>query len=258
MARPQKCRRICAEPAFDNFAPANSSSDETSVLTVDEYEAIRLIDFEKKTQVQCAELMDISRPAITEMYERARFKIADCIVNGKTLIITGGNYRLCDGSIRHCCGKKCRRQHNVSKQINIKGKGESIMRIAVTYDNENVFQHFGHTEKFKFYDIENNAVAGTQIVDTMGSGHGALAGFLVQNKVDTLICGGIGGGAQNALTEAGIRLYGGVTGNADNAVKALLDGTLAYNPDIKCAHHGHGEHQHHCGENRHGCHGNHE
>lgn len=130
------------------------------------------------------------------------------------------------------------------------------MRIAVTYENGNVFQHFGHTENFKIYDIENREIKGSEVVPTNGSGHGALAGFLAVNNVDTLICGGIGGGAQNALVEAGIKLYGGVRGNADEAVKALLDGTLAFNPDVQCNHHNqeHGNEEHTCGE--HGC-GNH-
>ena len=102
------------------------------------------------------------------------------------------------------------------------------MRVAVTYENGMIFQHFGHTEQFKFYDIEGNEIVKEQTADTMGSGHGALAGFLKEHNVDTLICGGIGGGAQMALADAGIRLYGGVSGSADEAVKALLAGGLEY------------------------------
>ena len=78
------------------------------------------------------------------------------------------------------------------------------MKIAVTFENGNVFQHFGHTEKFKIYDISNGKIVNESIVDTNGSGHGALAGFLKENSVDTLICGGIGNGAKQALAEAGI------------------------------------------------------
>jgi len=127
------------------------------------------------------------------------------------------------------------------------------MKIAVTYENGSIFQHFGHTEQFKIYEIENNAVAKSEVVDTNGSGHGALAGFLVANGVNTLICGGIGGGAQMALAEAGIKLYGGVQGNADEAVNALLAGSLGYNPNVKCDHHDHEHHDegHSCGS--HGC-----
>lgn len=127
------------------------------------------------------------------------------------------------------------------------------MRVAVTYENGQIFQHFGHTQEFKLYDIEAGKVVSSVVVDTNGSGHGALAGVLNVYKVDVLICGGIGGGAQMALAQAGIKLFGGVSGDADAAVQALIDGTLAYNPDVHCNHHdhehGHGEHS--CGS--HGC-----
>lgn len=122
------------------------------------------------------------------------------------------------------------------------------MKIAVTYENGNVFQHFGHTEQFKVYDIGDGKVEGSQVVSTNGSGHGALAGLLSNLGVDSLICGGIGAGAQMALADAGIRLYGGVSGSADEAVDALLAGSLGFNPDVCCDHHGHGE-NHHCGGN---------
>lgn len=127
------------------------------------------------------------------------------------------------------------------------------MTIAVTYSNEMIFQHFGHTAQFKLYTVENGEVVSSQVVDTLGSGHGALAGFLSAHKVDTLICGGIGGGAQMALAQAGIKLYGGVSGEADAAVEALLDGTLNFNPNVQCNHHGHGE-GHTCGSHSCGSH----
>ncbi|MBE6771694.1 MAG: dinitrogenase iron-molybdenum cofactor biosynthesis protein [Ruminococcaceae bacterium] len=128
------------------------------------------------------------------------------------------------------------------------------MKIAVTYENGDVFQHFGHTKQFKIYEAENGKVINSAVVDTNGSGHGALAGFLAANGVDVLICGGIGMGAQNALADAGIKLYGGVYGDADIAVAALLGGNIVYNPNVKCDHHGHGAEGHVCGS--HGC-GNH-
>ena len=125
------------------------------------------------------------------------------------------------------------------------------MKIAVTYENGEIFQHFGHTEAFKIYDIADDKVVSAEVVDTNGSSHGALAGFLVAHGVDTLICGGIGGGAQNALAQAGIRLFGGVSGNADEAVNALLAGNLGYDPDVHCNHHDHHGEGHSCGD--HGC-----
>ena len=133
------------------------------------------------------------------------------------------------------------------------------MRIAVTYEDGQVFQHFGHCGSFKFYDVEKGAVVSSKVVDTLGSGHGALAGFLSENGADTLICGGIGGVARIALAEAGINVFPGVSGDADAAVSALLDGTLRYNANFQCAHHHHGEGHdcgHTCSEDKHGCHGN--
>ena len=129
------------------------------------------------------------------------------------------------------------------------------MRIAVTYADGLIFQHFGHTQQFKVYEVENGAIVSSQVVDTCGSGHGALAGVLTALNAQVLICGGIGGGAQAALAAAGIKLYGGVSGNADAAAQALVEGKLEFNPNVRCNHHG--EHHHHhdeghtCGD--HGC-----
>lgn len=254
MSRPFKCRRICEEPKFNSFAPLGVENAEKCMISVDEYEAVRLIDLEKKTHQQCAELMGVSRVTVTDMYEKARFKIADSIANGKILCITGGNYRICEGSVNKCCVKRCKKLKSI-KNLVVKKKGEGKMKVAVTYDNGEVFQHFGHTENFKIYNIEDKTIIDANVVNTMGSGHGALAGFLVENEVDTLICGGIGGGARNALAEAGITLYGGVSGNADDAVKALIDRNLGYNPNVKCSHHEHSCGEHKCGEEKHGCEG---
>ena len=127
------------------------------------------------------------------------------------------------------------------------------MKIAVTYENGQIFQHFGHTEQFKVYEIEDNTIISFKVIDTNGQGHGALAGLLKTLGADVLICGGIGDGAQMALADAGIKLYGGVRGTCDAAVEAFLDNNLGYNPNVRCDHHDH-EHEeggHNCGD--HGC-----
>lgn len=127
------------------------------------------------------------------------------------------------------------------------------MKIAVAYAEGLVFQHFGHTPAFKIYEVADHTVIAASVVETTGSGHGALAGFLKEREVDVLICGGIGGGAQLALAEVGIGLYGGVNGDADDAVAALLMGELVYNPCVRCEHHG-GE-GHSCGHHSCASHG---
>lgn len=127
------------------------------------------------------------------------------------------------------------------------------MKIAVTFENNEIFQHFGHTEQFKMYEIQDGKIVSSEVVSTNGSGHGAIAQFLQDNEVDTVICGGIGGGAKTALEQNNIKLYGGVSGNADEAVNALLSNNLQFNPEVKCSHHDHvhGEEAHTCGIN--GC-----
>ena len=129
------------------------------------------------------------------------------------------------------------------------------MKIAVTYDNGEVFQHFGHTETFKLYEVEDHKIVSSEILGSNGSGHGALAGLLDEHAIDVLICGGIGGGAQSALEEYGIELCAGASGDADAAVEAYLRGELV-NTGANCNHHGEG---HTCGghEDGHGC-GGHE
>ena len=247
MPRPIRCRRIEKMPAFRSFSPDDVQTAESVRMTVDEYEALRLLDDEGLTQEACAARMNVARTTVTAIYESARKKVAEALVHGKRLLITGG-----------CC-----EYSPVEINQTIMEKGTETMRIAVTYENGEIFQHFGHTEEFKLYDVEDGKIVAEQIVPTNGSGHGALAGptngsghgalagFLNAAKADALICGGIGMGAQMALADAGIELYAGVQGSADEAAKALAAGNLEYDPDAHCDHHEHhdGDCGHdHCGE----------
>ncbi len=242
MPRPKRCRKICGYPDYWSFAPEDGEPRVTVLLMLDEYECIRLIDHEGKTQEECAKDMGVSRATVASIYESARFKLADAIVNGKRIRITGGAYCIDD------------RQAGAQ----IREKGEGIMRIAVTYEQGNIGQHFGRTEQFKAYDVVDGKGTDSQIIDTSGTGHGALAGFLRVADVETLICGGIGMGARNALSEAGINLLPGVMGKADEAVESYLAGSLEYDPNTACHHHDHehgeGHECHHgsCGGG--GCH----
>ena len=110
------------------------------------------------------------------------------------------------------------------------------MKIAVPFANGEVFQHFGHTENFKLYEIEANQIVSSEIINTNGSGHEALAAFLAELSVNVLLCGGIGGGAQAALSDAGIEICSGAEGDADAAVKAYLNGELE-SAGVNCDHH---------------------
>ena len=255
MPRPCKRRRICAMPGCRQFGPyPNQHGDEPPVtLALDEFESIRLIDMEGLTQEQAASRMGVARATAQAIYAQARHKLAQFLTTQATLVIEGGDYELCEGEASGCpisCG---RRMHNRTQD----GRNNT-MKIAVTYDNGTIFQHFGHTAQFKVYETDGKSVLSSEIVDTNGSGHGELAGLLSVIGADILICGGIGGGAQMALANAGIKLYAGVAGDPDAAVEALLKGELPQNAAANCNHHHH-DHDHACGE--HGCgehHGGHE
>jgi predicted DNA-binding protein (UPF0251 family)/predicted Fe-Mo cluster-binding NifX family protein len=221
------------------------------ILNVEEYEVLRLLDYEGLTQEECAARMGVGRTTVQALYAEARKKMVRFLVEGACLQIEGGSYRLAE------TGEK-------------REKGEQLMKIAVTYENGQVFGHFGHTKQFKIYETEDGKVLSSEIIDTNGTGHGALAGFLKEHGVETLICGNIGGGARNALAEAGIRLFPGAAGDADAQVESFLAGALSYDPDAMCSHHGeghvcggHGHHEegHHGGDcgghGHHGCGGHH-
>ncbi len=248
MPRPTKCRKVCRYPQNLLFRPEEPGGEDI-ILNLDEYEALRLIDHEGLSQEECSSRMQVARTTVQKIYVSARGKIAAALVEGRTLRIEGGDVRFCNGEDSGCSRENCFRHKY--KSICEKPKGEQTMRIAVTHENGMIFQHFGHTGEFKVYDVENRAIIKTEIVSTGGSGHGALAGVLHAIKADVLICGGIGGGAQNALNMAGIRWYAGVSGSADAAVAAFLAGKLDYDPDAICNHHDHHGEGHQCGDHGH-------
>lgn len=259
MPRPSRCRRVCAEPRCRGFRPnaplvPEASEASSSVqLFVEEFEAIRIIDFEKRTHEQCALQMQVSRTTATEIYERARAKIAEALVLGKPLEIAGGNYEVCGGKCARDCAGRCRwkyrqlREHiaNQTEQL----EGNFTMKIAIPVKNENIYQHFGMAAAFKVYTVENGEIVGTAVVETPGQGHGSKVGPLTEAGVDCVVCGGIGDGAVAGLTAAGIKLIAGISGNADEAARACVAETLESNPEAAAAvsqhrhrhQHGHGE-----------------
>jgi len=215
MPRPNMNMKIGASPRCRCFCGASGTREAVVTLSLEEYECVRLIDYNGLTQAECAERMETSRATVQSLYAGARKKLARFLVEGTRLRVDGGHYQFSGN------------------------KESDTMRIAVTYENGQVFQHFGHTEQFKIYDIEKGEIKSSRVVDTNGQGHGALAGFLQEAGIDTLICGGIGGGARNALSEAGIRLFPGAEGDADEQVRSFIGGNLNYDPDTVCAHHEH-------------------
>lgn len=255
MPRPCKRRRVCLKPHYVEFTSIGSTSGEIVNLTIDEFECLRLLDYEQITQEECAKKMNIARTTVTSIYQEARYKLMDAIINGKKVEISGGNYEVCSEQ-SNCMGYNC-----LTDNMLIKERREDIyMRIAVTYDNGQVFQHFGKTQQFKIYDVEENKIIESFILDSNGAGHGALADVLRRNEVDLLICGGIGNGAVNALVKCNVKVCAGESGSTDELVEKYLKGELEVNSQSNCNHHHDHEENHecHCGNHDHEHKGNHD
>lgn len=290
MPRQSKRRLVCGEPVCRRFLPQDppgEREEEPIRLSVEELESLRLCDLEELEQGEAAEQMGVSRGTLQRILYAARKKTAQALVAGAELAIGGGRYAVrrepCPGRGR-CRSCALREKSRISGEpadgrerpgcceraepgIEISAppwqdhenfdhrKDAFTVKIAVTLENGQVFQHFGHTKTFLIAQAEGDTVS-TSILDAQGSGHGALASLLKANGVQVLICGGIGGGAKAALQEAGIELVAGASGNAEEQVRAYLDGTLKHNPAVACAHHDHGHGGHSCGghhEEGHSC-----
>ena len=228
--RREKLRRVGIIPEYRGFTPDGLASGDAIDMTVDELEVLRLCDLEGLNQEEVAQSMGIARATVAAISSRAHRKVANALVNGRAVVIEGGNIAYSPITTTTAAWP--------AKEV-------GTMRVATTYDNGNIFMHFGRSEQFKIYDIQDGKVLNEQVVGTGGTGHGALAGLLANGGVDTLICGGIGGGAQAALAEAGVELCSGAEGDVDAAVEAYLNGTLT-SAGATCDHHDH-EEGHSCG-----------
>ncbi|OJF77503.1 MAG: hypothetical protein BKP49_00470 [Treponema sp. CETP13] len=236
MSRPKKSRRVGQLPRCTCLYPQQKITlrnvnkntcfvsvndvQERITMTVDEYETIRLIDYKNLTQEECATQMDVARTTITAMYTSARNKIAKSIVESRILEIVGGNYMECQG--RFC--------HKLSQSIipNSAEDNSFDMKLAVPCKNNMIFQQFGITKSFKFYTIRNGKIESSECIQTENAEHKALINFLINYKIDSLLCGGIGQRAKEYLLQAGIVIYSGVSGNADLQVQNFLEEKLNY------------------------------
>lgn len=254
MPRIPRCRKICFEPQNRIFIPKTATTKSVTIF-LEELEAIRLVDGEEMEQENAANMMEVSRQTFQRILYSARKKVADALTMGLEIKIEGGNYSLYQDCKKqgHC--KCCPHQKNSFS-------GGKIMIIAVTTQQQEVFQHFGSCKEFTLYHVENGTIVEKpQTLDTSQSGHGALAALMEEKQVNILICGGIGQGAKNALHIRGIEIVAGVSGKVDDAVKRYLSGELVGNPDFVCSHnhesgedHGCGHHTEHEDGPNHTCH----
>ncbi len=238
MPRNPSLKNIRSTPPARSFQPsgAGAATGRSDVnLQLEEWEALRLVDYAGLGQVQAAASMGISRQSVQMLVSSARTKIARAVVEGLPLFIVGNQEPINNISLQH------------EERIR-------TMKIAVTAQHDEVFPHFGRTPEFYLVTAEDGKIKEEAIIAAPAEGHGALVGFLVSQGVNTLICGGIGGGAINGLRSAGIKVYAGASGPVKEQVLSLLSGQLPQQGDANCEHHDGHDHDHNHGHGHgHGC-----
>lgn len=242
MPRPRKCRRICSMPRYTEFSPDSSfdEKEETVTLTVDEYEALRLIDLLGYSQEQCGEYMQVARTTVQQIYASARKKTAEMLVNGRRLSINGGDFCLCRGgeSFIGCLG--CRR-HIAKNSVQI-NRGKENMKIAVPLDadKKNICVSFGRAPIFLVYDLTSgekeyyeNPAANAE------GGAGIKAAQAVTDfGVSSLITVRCGENAAQVFNAAGIKIYKAKALDADGAVREFKAGQLDELTHFHTGYHG--------------------
>ena len=219
MARPRKSRKVCHFPQSLAFAPAaHGVGEDAVVLTVDEYETIRLIDLEDFSQEACGEWMGIARTTVQMIYTSARKKLAQMLVEGRPLEIAGGDYRLCDGA-RNCSQALCFKQYYSRKYE----KPTDCVRVAVSCNGGEISQGFEEVRQIHLYDLREGKIIGSQILDVAQTDQVMLPGIPAALQTDLLVCNTIGSGTKLALNAAGIRVIAGISGDADGAVRTILE-----------------------------------
>lgn len=242
MPRKPSPKIIRSTPAARSFSPSESESmSELSaiILLLEEWEVLRLVDYAGFEQTVAALSMGISRQSVQMLLSSARSKLARAVVEGLPLRIQGDPKKI---------------EENDTPYL----KRNLQMKIAVTSQNNQVFPHFGRTPEFYIVTAEEGKIVDESLIPAPAEGHGALVGFLISQGVDTLICGGIGGGAINSLRAAGIQVYAGSAGSVKDQVLSLLSGQLPQQGEANCDHHDEHDHQHGHGHNGGGCGHHHE
>ena len=228
MARPRKSRMVSCLPVNTEFLPAKPGSPEAVILTVDEYEAIRLIDSEHFSQEKCAEAMEVARTTVQQIYDSARKKIARALVYGRAIKIEGGEYRLCGGAkpCRGCAG--CRRRNGSCPADRERRKS---MKIAIPVDEnkKDICVSFGRTPFFLIHDAQTNTTAyiANPAAEAAGGAGLKAAQAVVDQEADILITVRCGENAAEVLKAAEIAIYKSEGTDAEENIRAFKEGRLA-------------------------------
>ncbi len=229
MGRCKQSRRIVATPTVAGFRPYGRCGrrKEEVALLFDEYETVRLLDYEGRQQAEAAELMKVSRPTLTRIYMNARQKIAQALVEGRQITITGGNPDFATY------------QSNKTNIIIMNQK------IAIPTNNGNLWPHFGKAPQVTIVTVEDGKVKESIVLEAPEHEHGAMPRFIAAQGCTDVLCGGLGGGAVNMLNQLGIQVHAGAPALPVQEVLAqYLGGTIVYG-DGSCHHDGCGGHHHH-------------
>lgn len=232
MPRPRQCRSVERPPSVKGFRPFGcgcARNRGTVTLQIDEYEAFRLIDREGLSQEEAAQKMQVSRPTLTRVYDRARKAIAEAIVDNKVLQIGEGDVEY------------------YGQWHSNKNNNTDIMRkIAIPTTDGKLFQHFGKASQFTFVSIEEGKVINTETVVAPAHAHGVAPRFVIEHRATEVIAGGIGAMPVNMLTEAGVDVHIGAPAlPIEEIIAKYLNGTLTYDAGHLCNHHHHDEKEGH-------------
>lgn len=226
MPRRKKCRKVCRMPTLQEFRPVGAISCESAViLSVDEYEAIRLIDKQGFSQEECSSYMQVARTTVQMIYNSARKKLADALVEGLPLRIEGGDYRLCDGTEEYCdCGGCWKHRRGQTMKAMEAGQ----MRVAIPLDEnkQDVCIVLARAPYFLFQDESGESIVENPAAQAQGGAGVQAAQFLVDNCVTALITVRCGQNAADVFTAAGMKIYKSVNKTAAEELAALADGKL--------------------------------
>lgn len=228
MPRPKKCRKVCCMPSVRRFTPeTRHPAEETVVLTVDEYEALRLIDRMGYSQEECCAYMEVARTTVQQIYNNARKKIAYALVEGATLEIGGGDYQLCDGKERPCACGGCPK-HRFTRAA---GEDGYVLRIAIPVDEtrKHVSISFGRAPFMIFYNTQDGSFEVRENpAAQVANGAGVKAAeFVAGMNVNALITPRLGENAAEVLEAAAVGIYEAQGKDALENAKALAEGKLA-------------------------------
>lgn len=244
MSRPTKNRRVCRLPGTNTFGPvANSAGcpgrESVVVMTIEEYETLRLIDLEKMTQQECSEQMQVARTTVQSIYEKAREKLSDSLVHGKYLQIQGGHFSLCQGDFPPHCRRRCcprLQMSSVSPSTSNPEQKINSMKIAIPVleDKATVCASFGRTPLFALVDIEANT---TQFLENSAASSPGGAGIkasqiLVDQKVSSVLTPRCGENAAQVFNKAGISLYKTQGESLSENIASFKAGILSILSDI--------------------------